>query len=166
MKVKILLVILMIMVALALNISGVAGVESESEPLVMESGVQYSVSQILEKQNQGQGVFLLPMVETYDGEYMIPQLRNIYFSEMRGGETIVRFTALVSRPTVAKLTFYNLEGQVIYEESIASRKPSVIPKEIAYFLTGRHEDLQILDEMLSTEVPTSIFKSAETFSIG
>jgi len=134
-------------------------------PFVIEPGVQYPVSQFLEEQNR-KGVFMLPLVESHDGKYQIPAVRNIYFSQRLGDKTTVMITGMASEPfTVIEIILYDASGKVIHKETVASQPYPPVPREASYAFFGKYEKTQILDWRLLALIPVSKFEEAEMISI-
>jgi len=133
-------------------------------PFVIEPGVQYPVSQFLEEQNR-KGVFMLPLVESHDGKYQIPAVRNIYFSQRLGDKTTVMITGISEPFTVIEVTLYDDSGKVIHKETVASQPYPPVPREASYAFFGKYEKTQILDWRLLALIPVSKFEEAEMISI-
>ena len=133
-------------------------------PFVIEPGVQYPVSQFLEEQNR-KGVFMLPLVESHDGKYQIPAVRNIYFSQRLGDKTTVMITGISEPFTVIEIILYDASGKVIHKETVASQPYPPVPREASYAFFGKYEKTQILDWRLLALIPVSKFEEAEMISI-
>ena len=141
-------------------------VTAEESPFVMEPGIQYPVSQLLEEQNR-EGVFMLPLTESCDGKHQLPTVRNIYFSQRLGDKTTVMMTGISEPFTVLEITLYDNTGEIIYEDTVVSQPYPLVPREASLVFTGftGREGTRILDERILALIPSSKFEEAKTISI-
>ena len=166
---------LLLIVAMVAS-QGFEAVQTASElegPLVMEPGNQYSVSEIMERQEDA-GICMFPfvIVENYgypsghpskypDGnannEPPTAFVREIRFqTEGAGSETT--FTAVAIRPTIVEITLYNSKGKTCGRAVSQSSPP--FQRETAKTFFGIDSDQVVL---LSAKVPLN--KEAEKISI-
>lgn len=93
-------------------------VKESEEPLTIEPGNQYLVSEIMER--QADGICMFSFVRSsgslyeypyYDNEPLTALVRDIRFFQVAESETTI-FTAVALRPLAVEITLYNSEGEI------------------------------------------------------